>query len=137
MINYLTNWLGSVFLRRRARHFCSFCRYLNNVFLLSPLHEQKLRILPLVHLVYVIAEGNTPDGKPHNTRAICVTPPQSILLIEERLHYMHGNFLGATDRSIPRILQPEQRLRKGRQNITPPSIDQLEKRTSSRATGVA
>ena len=42
--------------------------------------------------------------------------------------------LGATARSLQHILQPDKRLRDGRYKKKLPSIGQLEKRTSSRAT---
>ena len=59
-----------------------------------------------------------------------------VRLISEIKAYIHPKSFCTSTRSVRCILQRKKRLREELKNITPPSIRQLEKRTSSRATDV-
>ena len=84
---------------------------------------------------YISALRNTPYGKRHTSLTKPVKPLGHIL--EEKLHNIHSNLFDATGKSLRRILQPEKRAkRRSLLKSLGPSIDQLEKPTSSRATDV-
>ena len=107
--------------------FCVFVDYSNKLLYKMLIFSWSYTISS----IYALVVGNMPYGKRHTSR----TKPVLLQVWCIRLKITFTPIVfeqGA--RSVRCILAPEKLLRKRRKNMTPPSIGQLEKRTSSRAT---